>query len=227
MTVEASILFKGQNVNIGRFRCQRESRLWSTENITGDTPIIVFPRTAVEIHQADRHSVVATPNQVMFYNARHSYRRDLIDPRGDVCEFFSVSPSLLEQVLESLGVPRPVDLLHPFSYSHGPCPAEVYLAQRAIFRVVEQSPDTPPGFIEESFCHLLPQLMDLSIRFHNPFLRRKKGVNPVKLDQVESVKDFIARKHRSKISIQEIAEFFITVIMIAKKIENREKQKNA
>lgn len=207
MSFEAKILFSGPNLNIGRFRCQSNSELWTTENRTGDFPMFVFPRTAVEIHQADRPSVVATPNQVMFYNSRHSYRRDLIDPRGDVCEFFSVSPLFLQDVLKSIGAKLPSDLYAPFKFSHGPCAAEIYLAQRTLFRTVEQEQNYCPVFVEESFCHLLPRLLERALKFHEPFAQRKKHLNPVRLDQVEAVKDFIAREHKSKLSIQEIADY--------------------
>ena len=168
--------------------------------------MVVFPRTAVEIHQADRYSVVATPNQAIFYNSRHAYRRDLIDPRGDACEYFGVAPELAQEVLKSLGAPIN-DSRNPFDFSHSPCPPDVYLGQRALFQIAEQDLISDPLFVEEKLCAYLCSLLKRAISLHLPFAIKKKHRVSVKLDQVEGVKDFVARKFKSKLSVKQIADY--------------------
>lgn len=204
---ESTLLFESPSVCIGQFRCGPGSQLWSTENRTGLAPSIVFPRTAVEIHQADRYSVVATPNHAMLYNANHAYHRDLIDPRGDVCEFFATSPTLIQEVLRSLGGPISDRLDSPFDFANSPCPADVYMTQRAIFRVLKSGQEVDMLLIEESFIAILPRLLKRAMQFHIPFAKRKREPSSERRDQVEAVKDYISRNYRKKLSIREIAEY--------------------
>ena len=205
--IESTVYFDSPRIRIGGFRCSPASRLWSTENISGDLPLVVFPRTAVEIHQADRHSVVATPIHAMLYNSSQPYRRDMIDPRGDICEFYCVAPSLLQEVLQDIGVPLPQRLDSPFEFSHAPCSAKIYLAQRALFRAIERSEVRDPILVEEVFFELLTRLLDQSFQFHNPFVRRQRHFAPARWDQVEAAKDFISRNFRSRLDVQEIADY--------------------
>lgn len=168
---------------------------------------MVFPRTAVEIHQADRPSVVATPNHAMLYNSHHPYRRDLIDPRGDVCEFYCVAPRLLEEVLKSLGAAVPERREAPFEVSHSPCSAAIYASQSALFRAIATREIEDPVFIEESFFELLPKLVRQAMDFSDPFSKRRKEPCPVRRDQVEAAKDFISRNFQTRLTVSQIAQY--------------------
>lgn len=203
MFVESKLLFQSPSIFIGRFRCRPHSELWHTENQTGNWPIVVFPRTAVAIHQADRAEVVATPNQVMLYNAHHPYQRHLIDPRGDACEFYGVAPRLLADVSESLGYPTP-NPFSPFKVSQAPCSSESYLSQRALFSLVE-SRNYDPLFVEETFLGILGKLMhQKNIFFENTRLRQKNEVHKHR-EQVESAKAYIARNYTRSLKLDAIA----------------------
>ncbi len=204
---ESTINFVGERFKIGNFRCAPSSDFWSTENISGQLPLVVFPRTAVEIHQADRHPVVATPNHAMFYNTNHSYRRDLIDPRGDMCEFYAVSPKLLEEVLRSIGAPPPGCPELPFEFSHSLCSSEIYIAQRTLFQTILNDEHLDPFFVEEQFLLLLPKILDQAFRFHDSFRHMKSGSAVKRREQVEAAKDYVSRNFRKPISLISIADY--------------------
>jgi AraC-like DNA-binding protein len=68
----------------------------------------------------------------MLYNRDQTYRRRLLDPRGDHCVFLLVAPGLLA---EAALVSEPDDF--QFSASHGPATAAAYLLHRLVVRHLE------------------------------------------------------------------------------------------
>lgn len=166
----------------------------------------MFPRTAVEIHQHARLPVIATPNHAMFYNAQQGYHRDLIDGRGDVCEFFRVAPRLVEEAMRSIGVSEDQSL-EPFAFSHGPCRAPVYLRQRELFGLVSERSDLKQLQVRELFFSLLPILLRDARQFFNPFDRKRTDRQALRREKVEAAKDYLARNFRHKVTIGLLAQY--------------------
>ncbi len=205
MSFESRILFESSQLRIGRFRCRAGSELWQTENYTGQFPIVVFPRIPVGIRQAARPCVIATPIHVMLYNSRHPYRRELIDPRGDISDFFALGPGLIRDIGTSANMQIDEDCLSPFASSHSPCPSRTYLIQRAVFHLVESGQSVDPLFVEETFMSLLPDLLrDSWISRYIP-TGASSGTERGQRDQVESAKEFISREFRQPLKIEDIA----------------------
>lgn len=201
-----TIVFRGSSLEVGKFLCPPTHELWSKENCTGDLACIAFPRVAVGIKQANHSAVVATPNHVMFYNAHHPYRRHLIDPRGDECEFFSVTATLLEEVMRSFDLTSKSDLMAtPFPFSHAPCPAVIYLKQRALFQLLQASPDRDSLFLEEQYMHLLHQLIQSTFTFQSSLLLDQNQPCPFQREQVSAATEFIAVNYCRSLKIEEVA----------------------
>src|SRR5262245_24854599 len=91
------LIFTGEQVTLGEFHCPPGSSRWSEENWSGDGHLLAFPGTTVVIERG-RDAVVATPNHVIFYDPRQTYRRRLVDPHGDHCAFVVVDPTLLVDI---------------------------------------------------------------------------------------------------------------------------------
>lgn len=206
MSIESTIHFACYDFQIGSFHCRPGSELWRQENVSGEFPLIVFPRTAVEIHQHARSPVIATPNHAMFYNAQQVYHRDMIDVRGDVCEFFRVSPGLLEEAMHSVGA-REEQSQEPFAFSHGPCRAPVYLRQRELFGLVSGQSDLQQIQVREMFFSLLPILLGDARQFFDPFDRKRKEGRALRREKVEATKDYLARNFRNKVTIGSVAQY--------------------
>ena len=88
------LLLRGDAFEVGEFRCAPVHPLWHEVNDNiGPRPHLVFPQTSVYIEQGGSRRVLATPNQVVFYSSHALYRRELHDPRGDLCVFVTLEPA--------------------------------------------------------------------------------------------------------------------------------------
>jgi hypothetical protein len=126
------IVYETPWLALGEFHCEPEDRRWSEENRADEGHFVVFPGTPVRIAQDGHDPVVATPNNVMFYNRHQTYRRALVSARGDHCVFVLLSPQALEEVARAF-VPELKDPeIAPFPFSNGPCAAGTYLAHRML-----------------------------------------------------------------------------------------------
>lgn len=102
-----------------------------------DRPLVVFPRTAVGIRHDRRDEIVADPTTAMLYNPGDRYRRRLIDPVGDRCEWMSVPVQWWDRVLAEVDPDarmhdgRPADG-RIFTIDHCGLPGRAYLLQRTL-----------------------------------------------------------------------------------------------
>ena len=127
-----------------------------------ERPIFVFPRTSVVIqHQGDRPFTTDTCT-VTYYNRGQRYTREPMDPRGDRCEWFSVRPDVLLDVLTAVdpaAVDRPE---HPFRHAYGPSDAGAYALQRVVVRHL-QSEDRPDALaVEEAVMNVLDRVVRMA-----------------------------------------------------------------
>lgn len=142
-------VFSSPIVSIGRFRCPAGDPLWSSENVTGSGDLIVFPRTATGIHHADCPPVVGTSNVAVIYNLGQSYRRRLIDRRGDACEWFSICRPVLCELIAAHDPAAANANRGPFPFQLAPVDARVFARQRRIYDIVRSTAVSDPLAIEE------------------------------------------------------------------------------
>lgn len=205
------IVYASNNLVVGRFTCPANNPLWSIENCTGTFPSIAFPRVAVGIKQADRDPVVATPNHVMFYNAFHPYHRQLLDPRGDECEFFCPGGELLVDVIRQLQKEGLLPLDHGdsatalFPVSHTVCGPDIYLKQRSLFRLLDAADPLEPLFVEEQYLSILGSLLVSPHTLAQKALVNDRDRCPYQLEQVAAAKSYIATKYNESLKIEDIA----------------------
>jgi len=143
-------LFSCAGLRFGRFRCEPRDPLWGDDNRIGPWPLIAFPGTPVEILQADRPAIVATPLCVVLYNAEQVYRRRLVDHRGDHCAFLSFDPRHLGES----------DDKRPFGLSCAPLAPRDRLSQLLLLRLVSAPWDLEePLLMIESLLALLDRVL--------------------------------------------------------------------
>lgn len=206
MDYESKLIFTGDDVWIGRFHCPANSSLWKNENIAGQLPMLVFPRTCVGIEQACRRSVVTSPNDVMFYNRNQPYRRTLIGSQPDICDYFYVRPQTIVDVFQSLGQRLPDDPASPFRFSHAPCQPQSYLLQRLLSELGCSDPCVDSLFVEETFLELLPEMIGSAIHFHDPFENRKPDRTQHRHREIaESAKTFVGSRFKQQIKLADVA----------------------
>lgn len=167
--------------------------------------LFVFPRTAVAIRHEGKRPFIASPNVVTFYNRGELYRRETVEPVGDVCEWFAPRPSLLAQAV-ALFNPARGEQSAPFEFSHGPSDARDYLLQRLVFRHVVHSPpeEIDRLLIDEAMTGVLQRLLAR--------VYRARGAEEVRLlphprhqELVEEFKATLALRFRDNLSLAELA----------------------
>ncbi|MEO1512337.1 MAG: AraC family transcriptional regulator, partial [Planctomycetota bacterium] len=107
----------------GRFRLSRMHPRFRELGPIGP-PTVVFPREAVRITQQDADPVVTDPTVVVFYNARCTYTREALGPRGDRCEWFSLPTGFLDD--------HGLDPERPFARAYAPSHPSLYAEQRRL-----------------------------------------------------------------------------------------------
>jgi AraC-like DNA-binding protein len=136
------IVFGTDLVSIGMFRCPPDHAAFPGGLV--DDWLIVFPRTAVRIERAEAPPIVADPTVAVLYDPPSPYRRYLVDPRGDLCDYFAVDSSITEELSSVVGA----DVTQRFREGHRRAESTVYLSQRRLFDLAVGE-DADPVAIEE------------------------------------------------------------------------------
>ena len=127
------IIFETPAVAVGEFRCPADHPRFED---TGPTRqyCFVFPRNACWIEHEGSRPFVADATVVPLYNRGRPYRRGLIHREGDATDWFSVSESILRDMVAEFD-PRTAhgtDAL--FTHGFVAADAATYLAQRQVPR---------------------------------------------------------------------------------------------
>lgn len=198
LTPRSSLLTASDDIPLllGHFRCPPDDPVWGEVNAIGDSSLIVFPRTAVEIRHEGDGPMTADPNRVVLYDAGQRYRRVLLDPRGDDCLFVALGPDLLAQ-LGGDGVEVDAASLR-FVGRQRSCPAHAW---RAIHRVraLVASGDGDALEVEETLLSVVADVVDPGGRG----LAVTGDVGPTQV--TEAVRALLAHRFRDRLTLGEVA----------------------
>lgn len=131
----ATIIHRGPGFLLGKFECPAGASAWSEENWVGDHPHVVFPRTSVLIRRG-RAECVADPNMAVLYEGGETFRRELIDPRGDFCFYAELGEDLAQELFPARSGGRP-----RFPDVSAPVDSRIYALQWRTIRMYEHAPD--------------------------------------------------------------------------------------
>lgn len=209
---QSRTLFQSEVGVLGEFRCPPACKAWEVENTIGSMATIAFARDPVAIHQADHDPVVATPNEAMIYNPNQPYRRRLLDPHGDRCEFVSIDPRILSEIVADHD-PRAVDRPdRPFNRSWASIGAGLYLAQRALYHHVLAASDPAHApvrldqlLVDESLISIVDAVVACAVRGPGEKARRAATARDHRV-WVEGAKDYLARHYRRSLTLQDVAD---------------------
>jgi AraC-like DNA-binding protein len=142
------LLFESATGAIGAFRCAPGHPLFADSGpIEGQ--LVVFPRTAVEIAHEGSRPFVADACVATIYNRGQRYRRRALDPQGDRCDWFAVTPDCaleLARRFDPAAGERPGE---PYRHEFAPVSSTLYLRQRRLFDRVRRGGADPLAVDEE------------------------------------------------------------------------------
>lgn len=194
-------------IRIGAFRCPAGHPAWKSENCIDSGPIIVFPRVPVRIKHAGKPALIADANCVMLYNAGQPYTRALLDPRGDVCEFFSISQALLLEILSAFAPHTADNPERPFEAASGPSDSQIYLAQRRLFEYVAADDQPDRLRVDELALHVIHET--LAAVYHRTTTDkspRRRDTVRCHRDAAEAAKEVLVDTYRTNLNLSEVAE---------------------
>jgi AraC-like DNA-binding protein len=158
------IVFQSPSIIVGAFRCPPwHPSFRDSGAIQND--IFVFPRRAVRLHHDGGTPFLADPGVVTLYNRGQRYRRYLVSPGGDDCEWFAVERRLLRDAIRHFDPTVDDRRERPLRDAFVPCPPRLYLAQRTLFERLRAGQVLDPAEVEETVLGLLGGVLNCGYRF--------------------------------------------------------------
>ncbi len=151
-------LFRGSTLKILDYRCSGEER-GKAEEEWPDTFQIALPRRGVYVHRDARGTVVADPNQVIFFNRNQPYEVTHPLPGGDASTVFILKEGIVRELLEAAQPWRSGESLPSFAYSHLTVKTPLRLWQFWLLQAGRAIPAVDALAVEEIALTLLGQLV--------------------------------------------------------------------
>ena len=92
----------------------------------------VFPRTSVWIEHDGERPFIADPTVVTYYNPHEPYRRRLLSPEGDRCDWYSFDAAVVWDLVRRLDPAAEDRPERAFRFRHGPTDPVAYAQQRLV-----------------------------------------------------------------------------------------------
>jgi AraC-like DNA-binding protein len=164
----------------------------------------VFPRTSVRIRHAGGKPFVAGPNVVTLYNLGQIYERENVTEEGDRCEWFTVDPDVLVEVLAAHDPSVLDDPEHPFRLPFAPGDPATYLLQRLVVRHVTEAERADPLFVEETVLRVLDHVAASAARFRGVAARPGPEAGSGAAEVVDAMREILARRFRENLSLADL-----------------------
>lgn len=164
----------------------------------------VFPRTTVRIQHAGGKPFTTGPNLITLYNQGQVYVRDRLTDEGDRCEWFSVEPSVLIEVLAAHDPSIQDHPEQPFQLPYAPADPRTYLLQRLVVRHVTEAERIDRLFVEESVLRLLDRVAASAARFRGVEQRAAPASRAGAGEVVDAVREILGTRYREDLSLADL-----------------------
>ena len=151
-------LFRGSTLKILDYRCSGEER-GKAEEEWPDSFQVALPRKGVYVHRDARGTVVADPNQAIFFNRNQPYEVTHPLPGGDASTVFILKEGIVRELLEAAQPWRSSESLPSFAYSHLTVKTPLRLWQFWLLQAGRAIPAVDALAVEELALTLLGQLV--------------------------------------------------------------------
>lgn len=194
------VLHRTALTGVGAFRCPP-----SHPKFADSGPIrnhcFVFPRTMSRIEHDRGDRFIADPTVVSLYNAGQVYRRAMVSPEGDHCDYFVVAPTVLRDALAARqSTAAEGDGTALFRQAYVRSAPRLYAAQRTVFRRV-RARAIDDLELESAVFQLLDAVLDAGADVTPRALRG----TPRARRQVDDVRRLLATEFSRPLSLTAIA----------------------
>jgi AraC family transcriptional regulator len=194
---------------VGEVRCPPTHPLFKMGGGPQSCPYIDFMRSSV-IRATDSHrAAVLTPNCANFQNVGSTYRRQILDERGDFNDWIAVSPSFLSELSADRGSSSNAADGIFFDKAFAPITPRQYMAQRHINEALLKDPDLSDLAFDEYLARLVPSVVNNADRHWQKQMKPKSNLRPVcerhRRDAVEAVKERLAKEYWISHSLADLA----------------------
>ena len=193
------IIFDTGTVCVGEFRCAPDHPAFRNSGPSSHF-CFAFARTPVVICREEGR-FVADPTVATFYNQSQEYEREPLSPRGDICEWFGVTPSLLRDVLQARDRDAADDPRRPIRFAYTRVTAATYLAQRRLYR--RAAANAAEGLeVEERVVSLLDTLLASAYaapaRTYAPYRRQRDTIHDARALLAQRTAEPLALGHLAR-----------------------------
>jgi AraC-like DNA-binding protein len=119
----------------------------------------VFPRTSVWIEHEGERPFIADPTVVTYYNRHEPYRRRVLSPEGDRCDWYSFDASVLTDLVGRLDPSAEDRPERPFRFRHGPTDPVAYAQQRLVAHHLDGPEPADLVQVEEVMLDVLARVL--------------------------------------------------------------------
>jgi len=200
----SEVVFASAIGRIGRFRISPTNpRFADTGPIAQH--LVAFPRTAVAITHAGGPRMMADPTRAMIYNRGQEYRRGVVSPEGDRCEWFAFDAAAIADATAPWDASAAERLDRPFSRAWAPVDPRTYALQRATFERACAGGDAMA--IEEAMLALLARVVRASFGacVTSGHAADRAATRRAHAEIVDEVQRILATRFREPLSLGAIA----------------------
>lgn len=119
----------------------------------------VFPRTSVWIEHEGEPPFIADPTIVTYYNRHEPYRRRVLSPEGDRCDWYSFDAAVLTDLVGRLDPSAEDRPERPFRFRHGPTDPVAYAQQRLVAHHLDGPEPADLVQVEEVMLDVLARVL--------------------------------------------------------------------
>jgi AraC-like DNA-binding protein len=194
---------------LGEVRCPPTHPLFNNGGGPQTCPYIDFMRSSV-IRATDNHRpAVLTMYCANFQNVGSTYRRQVVDQRGDFNDWIAVSPSFLVELSgERASSSRAADGIF-FAKALAPITPLQYMAQRHLHETLTKNGDLSDLAFDEYLARLVQSVVRNADSYWQEQTKPKSSPRPVceshRREMVEAVKERLAREYWLNHSLTDLA----------------------
>jgi AraC-like DNA-binding protein len=165
----------------------------------------VFPRTSVWIEHEGERPFIADPTVVTYYNRHQPYRRRVLSPEGDRCDWYSFDAAVVADLVGRLDPSAEDRPERPFRFRHGPTDPVAYAQQRLVAHHLDGPEPLDLVQVEEVMLGVLARVLRRSYAARGLAVRSTLSALAAAQDVVERVRAYALVHLDQRLTLADLA----------------------